>query len=463
MMKAIAVPVVCAVLLAGCAERKLSPLTVKPEDLKDIGQLYGKSELYVVYKKDEKGNPTEIIKTTDKQADAVGFFSGNANAIKSYDCIRITAATVNGHNVSVCDQGRWFDYGTRDQSILTTRKAKDAASAAWGGAVGTALSPLTLAIDVLSFDPKLSSTRKSLTRAVSDPVQDFEVLKQVKLAVDALATKKWEYHKDEAGKSIAGAKFFMTYYAPGTVSTAERDAIVRANIEREGAKSPNFLYAAMSALPLSPENRARGLSILRGANSFDGYARAFDLSSDIDDAKRAEALATTSGDKRKTEYMALKLIERKVGNINRLFALRATQPTTSAVTAVRGNGFIFVDTVSSGRGNFSSELEVSADKSIGVFAYGVYDVTVKATVSLRQHMYRQSFWLGNVDETKTNTVSAEEVVRISGPDYRAVKRVGVNDVILNFKERGSAGGTTEVTLIGDPQVTFEVTNVKLVD
>lgn len=463
-MKKLLAPALCAVILAGCAGKTLNAPTMKREDIIDLTEIYGKNEVFVIYRKDEKGNPLSIRDIHVNQADAIGYFKNSGDAIKKFDCIRISKAKINNQNVSVCDQPMWFGYGSKDLTILTTREAKSAGSAIVGGAIGAVLSPLSLAVDILSFDPKLSSTRKSLTNMVSDPVQDYDALNQVKVAVDALATTAFHDDKKAAMLALPAAKHFIGKYQSSPMAVRESEEIVRAGIERESAnQAPDAIYAVMSSLPLSDNNREAGLSVLRGMGSFAGFARAFDVSGDVNDAKKAQQLASTAGDKRQLEYMAVKLVQKKRGHANDLFNIRPQPVASSDIRANRGNGFLFVESVNAGRADFSSQVEVSADNSAGIFAVGVYDVTVTATLEVRRHLYRRSFWLGNLDENQTERLKTEKTFRLAAPGYAAAAQMEIKDVLLNYKDRGSAGGTTEITLLGDPSMNFEVTNVKLVD
>lgn len=452
------------VLLAACAQKaSIAPPSSQEKPQIDVSDIYGKNELYITYSKDANGRPTRIESVSSSQAEAISPFKKEKGKIDYFDCIRASRIKANNQNVSVCDEGMWFEYGLNGKTLLTTRKAKNAQNTA-AGAISLIVTPLSAAADILAFDPTFSNTRKGVTQSLSDPEQDFDFLNQVMANINIMAMDILRDKKRSAQQSLAATKALFSTYSFSAVTAAERDGLIQSNIDREfKAKSPSGIYQVITELSVTGPMRDYGTGRLRDLRSFEGYARAFDLTSDVADAKQAQQFATSSGDLRKTEYMAIKLVKAKLGgSLAKLFAVKQASPSQSGVSSQRGWGF-FLDNSNSGHANFSTRVSVSADKSIGVFEHGVYDVKVRTTVTVRQHFYRRSAWVGNADEQQTKQATAERVVRLSPRDYSASADISVNGVLLNYKDRGIMGGTTEITLIGEPDMKSEVVDVTLVE
>lgn len=454
--------VLCLWILSGCA----SPKLVMPErsgvPLININSLMGESELYIIYAKDKEGNPTRITTVTTNQTDAIGLFTKRYDYIKTFDCIRLAtnASSNDQENVAVCDQNRWFEYGMNNLTKLTTRKAKGVAGTVFGGVVGVGLAPVALLIDALSFDPTLKYSRKNLTESLSDPAQDIEELKRTREAVTILASEEYSTEKKEAMLDVSRALAFSKKYKKDDFT-----AIIDSNLNNAMQKRSNKdVYTTLTMLPVSSEQTRKGISFLRSVKTFDGFATAFEISKDVNDAKQAQALALSQDDKRKTEYMAIKLYQR--GRANNLFNVeyvRALKSSDVKASREMGGMFTFKENVKEGKVNFASGVRIRADKKLADFSYGTYDITVRATLSIPQRFYRRSSWLGNEDRTEVKKFTAEKVFRIKPPSFLADETFSFEDIRMNYKDTGAAGGTTEITTIGDPTIQAEVTNVTLVE
>lgn len=451
-------------LLSACAQKaNIAPPQTQLSSALDVTDIYGKNEIFIIYAKDGDGRPRFLEETSQSQADVISYFKKDEGKIDAFDCIRVSRVKVNNQSVSVCEEAMWFDYGLEGKTLLTTRKAKDVENTA-AGVLGLVVTPLTAAMDVLSFDPSFSKTRQGITKRMSDPEQDFDFLNQVRANINVIAMDTLREKKKTAHQSLGTTKALLSTYSFTAVDAAERDGLIRTNIDREfRSGSPSGIYQVIIDLSVSGPMRDYGTQRLRDLRSFEGYARAFDLTNDVADAKQAQQFASSSGDLRKTEYMAIKLVKAKLGgSLTKLFAVRQESPSRSSVSAQRGWGF-FLDNSNSGQANFSTRVNVAADKSVGVFEHGIYDVKIRTTVTVWQHFYRRSAWVGNADEQRTQNFTAEKTVRLSPPNYSATADTSVNNVLLNYKDRGIMGGTTEITMIGDPEMKSEVVDVELVE
>jgi hypothetical protein len=450
--------------LTACASNNIKKPEINAEKIYDAMEILGQDEVYFIYKKDEKGNPVSLEAVEMTQAGALSRFR-QKSTIEQFDCIRMVRLQTIGSQVSVCDEGKWFDYGLNGKTNLTTREAKSTGETIWGGAMSAIVSPLSLAVDVLNFDPSLSSTRKLITGGFTDPVQDFEILNKIKPVIDGFVTQVYIAERDRAERSIDAAMSYVTKYRSSKMAMSFTDDIVAKNIQASiNEASPYKVYRIAAVLPLSPQNKDHALSYLRGTNTFEGSSYAFDLTSSMDDAKQAQALAQSSGDRQKVEYMTMKMIKSKSGSLNNLFTTTyATALSSSSVDGVRRSGGFFVDNSNWGAADFSTSMRVAAKRDLGVFAYGEYKVTVRSTLTLKKHRYRRSAWLGNADEDFVDTRTVDNVFVLMAPDYTAVQSVQFKNVTLNFQERGSMGGITSETQVGDPVVKSEVIDVSLVN
>lgn len=450
-----------AASLAGCATKvQHQAPEQKSEKRYDINRVMASSEVYIVYRKNEQGTPLGILSVEKSAKPALAIFRDNADAITRFDCIRLLPQNAK-QPTTVCDESLWFQYGKRDASRLTTRKVKDAPSAVVGGVVATALTPLTVALDILSFDPEFKQTRSSLTTAVSDPAQDYEELAAVRSVVEVLFNNKLYEDRQQALGSVDHTAAFIAKY-PGLNHQALIDAALqRAVDERSDVK----MLSALQRLPVTPEQKDRGLAFLRSLNTFSGYAKAFDVSNSKEDAKKAQQLAGNSKDKRQVEYMAMKLLKLKNVSLDNLFRLAVKDELSGgSLRADRGSGgfLSFKESVNAGLSDFKVSIGVGVNRDLNIFKYGVYDVKVKCTLSLPQRFYRRSFWLGNADENVVNKFEESRTARIAGPAYRAAQMFEFKGITVNYKDRGSAGGTTEITMNGKPSVECGVENVELV-
>lgn len=401
-----------------------------------------------------------VVGTYRSEQEALARFKKDARYIETYDCLRTAKAPSGQISNTVCNQPMWFEYGLKGKTRLTTRTAKSTPQGVVEGVVGTALSPLTVAIDALNFDPSLSSTREHLTKSLSDPEQDFAELNKIAAAVARLTTTRYNAERDLAMLSLGKATEFSREYKNDDF-TQIVDSLLDKAIT---AKSASDVYTTLTSLAHSKVQAERGLAFLRGNNTFAGYAAAFDLTGDVADAKKAQSLASSANDRKKTEYMAIKVIEKKRGRATDLFSLSyARELDVTDISEKRNHPWLFVDEEMTGLATFKSTVKVVADRKAGIFAYGTYDVRVRATLSIPQRHIRRSAWLGNMDKTSTQTLNQEKIVRIGPPSYTANDDIVFSRVELNYKDRGSAGGTTEIFPIGPAKIAVEVLNVSVVD
>ena len=448
-------------LLTGCASNQ--EVHEKPKTPQvDVLSKMGVSELYIIFPRIKNGDLDKIDYATSNQVQVLNLFKNNVNLIKSSDCIRLAKnkETSSADNISatVCDKTMWFDYGENNLTQLTTRKSKDVGETAVG-VLGAGLTlPFTVLIDALSFDPTLNSTRKTMTSFLSDPEQDFDALNKTKNDISQILTNQYLQDRREAKTSLDNAIIFASKY-----TNDDFYDVIEANFRNfVRLESLDSIFTLMTKFKVTKDQLDRSLSYLRGLNKFDGFSIAFDLSSDINDAKSAQSLASNQADKKKTEYMAIKLYRNKKGSLNDLFFIKSAQQLQNSGVNENRNLFgWFTESKNSGSTNFSATATVAADKKLGLFVYGTYDVTVKAVLSIRQRYYRNSFWLGNADVDEVKTFTNEKVVRLNPSFFAENVSINFNDVVLNYKDRGVAGGTTEITTIGNPTVKMEITNVTL--
>jgi hypothetical protein len=425
----------------------------------NLNQLKGEKELFITFAKNADGTPTSTMEITAKQGKVLNFFK-NKSTILRYDCIRI----VNDGSVSVCDEPMWFEFGKENQTTLTTTKPKNASfKNVSNGVLTTAITPLSVVADVLSGDISANRTRKRMVNKLTDPVQDFEELEKVKDLLLREAKEEYDNSKTTSMAHIEAAVMFFKSYPKDDFSD-----IINSHISSSAKnKDHRSILKILSVLNLNSQQKSECLQVLRSMNTFGGFATAFDLSGEREDAKKAQNFATTENDKQKTEYMAIKLLKKQYGTISDLFTYSMN---TQEGTLRQEKGSLwfsfFKENIDKGVKDFSCDVHLAPTANAiknGIFKYGTYDLTIKATLKIPKHHYRRSFWQGNVDQNEIDESVREKVIRLSKPNFSGNAAIKFSDVMMNYKDRGTHNGTTEFTVNGNPTCEIEVKDVSLAE
>jgi len=422
----------------------------------NLNQLKGEKELFVVFFKDNDGVPTSIKNITPKLEKALSYFKDDSS-INISDCIRLTS----NNQSTVCDEVKWFKYGQDNKTKLATIKLDKSSKVVVNGVFATAVAPLAVASDILNVDPTLKKTRTHLTEAFTNPVQDFAELEKTKKQVLYVAKQQYDADKKQAMSNADKAVEFITNY-PKDDFYEVVESIVNSSAQNKATQN---IYKVLSAFPATPEQKNPGIEALRNMKTFDAFSKAFDLSGKAVDAKNAQKLASSQNDKRKVEYMAIKLLRAKNGTINKAFNVSITTNLDGANIKTKNGStfFTFKSNIDQAVTNFSCGVKIKANKKLGAFQYGTYDVAIKAILKIPKHLMRRSSWLGNSDEDYVDEIVTTKTIRLSGPAFSADTTMLFDNVTATYKDRGVMGGTTEVTMTGDPSINTEVSNVTLVE
>lgn len=443
---------------AGCATKSAyTPPERKSSESYNINKAVNLNEVYVIFSKDDKGIPTGIHQIEKSERSAVDFFRQDEKSIKKYDCIRFLSK--NGVNSSsVCNETMWFHFGKFNHTRLTSRKAKHPVDVVTHGALATAFSPLVVVADVLSLDPELKATRSHMLTAVSDPVQDHDELATARASVEVLFDNHIQQETRASLGSIEKTIAFIEKY-PGLPNSKLLDAALKSAIQ---SGNDQKVFQALKNLPLNKDQKSLGLSFLRKQNNFSGYIKSFDISNSVEDAKKAQSHAATTNDKKTIEYMAIKMLKLKNVPLDSIFKLSVKEPLTAGkLKAERDTGVFFItESANSGTADYKMAILLSGEKSLGIFKHGSYDVEFTCILSVPQRLYRRSNWLGNEDTTKVKKIEEKIHAKLYPPNYTSTHTVQFNNVELNYKDRGIAGGTTEITLNGKPFVNCGVKDVE---
>ena len=445
----------CLWLLSGCASPKMAVPERSSVPPVNINALMGEAEVYVVYTKDKDGNPTRITKVTTDRLNAVEPFRQDSGYIKASDCISLGSS-----KDTICDQDKWIAYGLNDLSPLVTRKMAGPSGVATGAILGAIGIPISLASDLLTLNLKFTGTRKMTQTAFTEPVYNIEEMKRIRAFITPLLSEMYAREKSAAMSDIVKAIEFSKKYKADNFSTLI-DSNLSAAFQR---KSSQDLFTILTSIPATSEQIKKGVSYLRNLETFDGFATAFDLSKDVYDAKQAQRLAVSLNDKRKTEYMQIKLLQHRNGSAAGLFALQFAQKLNSTdVKAIRhGPKFFILESANQGYTNFASVVKVMANKKLADFKYGTYEVTVRATLKVPRH-YELHSWIGNNATDEVKVFTREKLVILKPPLYITEQDFAFNDIQTSYLDRGIMGGYTKITPNGDPDITVEVSNVRLVE
>lgn len=448
--------VLIALIISGCAtvNHEAPPSAGNVLDFFDAKQ---GNELYVVYKKNSVGTPTDIYNVYESAGEAISLFQNNKSFITRYDCIRILPKTAQ-KSTTVCDQGMWFGYGKDDTTILTTRKAKDPITATVGGVFAVALTPLSLAVDVLSMDPKLSSTRNNLTQSVSDPVQNYEELASVRNIASIIFSNMLHREHSAASQDLQQAVAFSKNY-PRLSTTYIVDSLLNRGMRN---RSPKQVADVLRQMQTTQQQYGTAINFMRGLNTFDGYSTAFGFTKAVEDGKAAKQLASGNGDNTQLEHLMLQytLTQRPLKDLF-IVMPEVLESREGSERNNQGAFLSFKEMVKEGTMNYSAPVIVRQNQLD--LKYGEYDVTLKATLSLPVNYYRRSDWIGNVDLNETRTQTRQQTVRLRPSSYENRVRFNFESVLVSYKDRGTAGGTTEIKLVGTPRIDVEVIDVSPVN
>lgn len=400
----------------------------------------------MIFSKDKDGTPTSIINLTPRREVALNYFKDKLT-INQSDCLRL----LSDNGASVCDEPKWFDYGKDGQTKLATTKLKTSGSVVVEGALTAVLTPFMVAVDVLSFDPTLKYTRKSYQDTFSHPVQDDVELARVRKEVLYLSEQQYESSKKKAMTDTDYAVEFIKSY-PGDDFSLLIDSHV--NLARAN-KDPFGIYKILSTFPATSQQKQSAIQALRFMDTFDAYGNAFALSGDAEDAKKANAAARSKNDKRISEYMAIKLLTPKRAFDVSIVAKEQGGSSLKKDSSMTKNN---IDKVSA---DFSCGAKIQAVKSLGL-EYGDYDVVVKAMLKVPKHEMLRSRWLGNADRDYVDEHEVKQIVRLNKPKFVENTVVVFKNILTNYKDRGIAGGTTEITMVGEPRCSMEVVDVSSV-
>lgn len=452
-------------LLSACAQTpEIGKPKLEPSSIRSITQLHDGDKFYVVYNKDKNGTPTSINKIAADNNAILEAFKKKTYDISMQDCIFISRQPQNGHSESVCDHSQWSSYYSDNKTFLMTRSSKDAVSTVFDGAFGLALSPLGLAVDALSGDSSMKHTKGALT-ASTKVAPNYEALAKTRQIIDSIATEAFNSQKKSAENSLDGAVELFRRYPKTAFRGNERSEIIRSSIEREySVKSEAGLIRILDSLAESKDEKDLAIARLRNIGTFQAYSHAFKVTGAEEDAKNANMKAVQPEQKKMAEYMFIKVLgKRSPESVSKLFTVKSVGGVSnSGLSSSEGSGFL-VRATRDGTSDFTSNIEVHADRNTGIFEYGAYDVTIRATVHVPQYVYQRSNWIGNKDEHVTSTTTSDTVVRVSPPNYVGSKSASVNNVVMTRLERGAAGGITQVQQTGEPRMTFEVVSAKPVE
>lgn len=164
-MKKLFTSLVISALMLGCAGKYDNVLATKKQTNKNFAQIVGE-KTHIVFSIDEKD-----IVLKDYFVDKLP-----QNEIKNINKKSLGCISIDKQNISTC----------KDTSldIYKTRKLKTG----YALIASTILSPLSLAIDILDFNPKLSGTKKTLTKKELDK----DLINNVSKAINAMAVNEFE-------------------------------------------------------------------------------------------------------------------------------------------------------------------------------------------------------------------------------------------------------------------------------
>jgi len=457
MPKKIIILSIVSILLIGCSSTPKRSTLIKSTSNFNLNKLKGEKELFAVFSKNTEGSPTSLVDITSNQVKALKYFKDNS-FIKKNDCIRITE---NG--ATVCNQKKWFAYGFKDKTTLTTREAKaikDPISSIIATPAIIAFSIIEAPFALLAFKNPITAVTDSLTVGFTDPVQDIDELKYVKNEILNLANIEYLKEKSRAMTRFNSALYFFKQYPKDNFSK-----IIDSNIlVAKKNKNHKDIFKIATKLPIRTEQKKEAIEILRSFNSFNGFSTAFDLSSSVYDAKKAQKFANSSNDKQKVEYMGLKIFKSKNSSLTNMFKIDIKGMKEGSISTKKLDSSFLSFSVNreAGQTRYSFPIKLAAKKSLGL-EYGVYDVHVKLTLKVPVRYYRRSKWVGNADENKIDKYTQEEVLRIRKNNFSTNATITFDDVTTSYLDRGMMGGITEIVMNGDPSVKAEVTNVTIAE
>ncbi len=214
-----------------------------------------------------------------------------------------------------------------------------------------------------------------------------------------------------------------------------------------------------------PDKRAPGVFLklierMRGQNSFEGYYNAYLLIEQPVDAKQAQRLATNDEHRTKLEHLAVTALTDK----SRLFSMAMTLEP-SATRSAQGGCWMFCEhnfTATRAVGG-SISLKGNAAGSPIRLKQGVYDATVTVSVEVPRQAQQRSntIWVGSFDKRDDVRVVKDFKLTLRPPSYEATVPFALGSVAIAFLNRGSAGGYTVITAIGNPVVTAQLKSLEL--
>lgn len=160
----------------------------------------------------------------------------------------------------------------------------------------------------------------------------------------------------------------------------------------------------------------------RNKNTYEDYLQAFKISKDIQDAKKAYALADSRAKKLQVEKYLVKNVPD-----DKLVDVTITGKGDSKVSSSRGDALKIISYAGSKK-NISIKTRVSSD----FLQYGKYKVTVEFTVKIPYKTTVKYFITATSKETRTG--EKRETYILSGKNhYTARKTVSFNNIMVSTK------------------------------
>ncbi len=189
---------------------------------------------------------------------------------------------------------------------------------------------------------------------------------------------------------------------------------------------------------------------LRAQADFNGYARAYALSGEVDDFNQAQNLASTLVEKQIIEYFALLALTDK----SRMFSLKIVDEHEYIGSSEHFTFFAQEKDSSEAKIKGKVELSIKENSPFNI-EHGAYSVNVNLHMKASYFNQRRSDWLGNKDWNDLQEKSTNLTFRISGDKPVAKQNYDYGNYTIAYKDVGSMGGYTLYYL--DKEVEFDAT------